>query len=130
MPFLRDMEVNVQPRVLVRGMRTEIRPEGGEGPCCPGRYRSHWYTHTHKESQLPPPHHPLLKVSVERQTGTQTLLFPEWTLVKAHTESQPWSSRGGGCACFVVLRLKNIWWDLLLTNQTIKPFTRAPQATF
>lgn len=124
-PSLRGMEVTAHPHVLVRGMRTQSRP---------GRWAAHllsWeiqvrYIHTRPQGLLAPlPHHPLLKVSVDRQrrdpnaeggTGkspTQKVGGRHLRRVGLHTSP-------------VVPRLMDTQWDQPLTNQSIPP---APQAT-
>ena len=95
-PFLRGMEVTAHPHVLVRGMRTQSWP---------GRWAGHllsWeiqvrYIHTRPQGLLAPlPHHPLLKVSVDRQRRDPNTEGGHWQ--KPNTESRRPSSQGGGAA--------------------------------
>lgn len=114
--LLKGHEGQCPPHVLVKGMRTEIRPEVGEGPCCPGRH-----THTRNLSFHHLATHSLRSPGKGKQ-GPKHSFFQRGHWKKPTQKVGHHHLGVGAVRISCGLRLKNIWWDLLPTNQTIKPF--------
>lgn len=120
MPFLRDMEVT---RVLVRGKRTEIWPGRWAGDLLSWEIQvTLVYTRTQgiSASTTSPPTPYGLHGKAKRDPNTQGD-----TGKSPHRKSATIIS--GLCVLPVVPRLKNIWWDLPMTNQTIESFPELPR---